>query len=345
MLHILFRNKGFSVLFCLLFLVTVGFCHLPLRIEGEEISADRGICFYWEEAPGEGNADTRILYLCASFPFLVDPDSREDFAVLLRFETDDAWYLSSAEGTGEHGELRVTVGSRGILLDGTLPKGESVSLVRTEWKRSGDGSFFLRCRQTEDDRLYVRGKDGIIRDYGFSVAEVTSDPETVTTHPISTEGSPCTDPAETCAATDATEETKGISETEACDTRDDGPLETPSHEPEEPTIYVGCQETRVRDGEYVVRLLFSGDRYPAVFVEGGGSICVSISQLTEVEIWDGDTCLNVVLQAENGFLACTFRHLLADRTYTFRFFSSDEIVEVCYKDGVYQGMYCNSVRK
>ncbi len=335
MLTILLQKKGFSALLCLFFLVTVGSCHLLLRIGGEGISADGGICFYWKEVEGNRDADTHTLYLCASFSS-IEPDSGENFAVLLRFATDDAWHLSSAEGIMEDGELHVTVGDRGILLDGTLPVGEMVPLVRMKWKRSGEGSFSLRWRQTEQDRLYVQGRNGTIRDYGFSVVDVVPCPEAVTTHAVSTEGSTCTDREETCALTDATE---GTPETEAWDTRDEASSESPSRDPEKPLIYLGCQETQVREGEYAVRLLFSGDRCPAIFVEGGGAICVDISRLTEVEIWDGEACLTVVSQTEEGFLACTFRHLRRDRTYTFHIISEEETLAVCYKDGEYVKTY------
>jgi hypothetical protein len=98
-----------------------------------------------------------------------------------------------------------------------------------------------------------------------------------------------------------------------------------------PSVYVGCQETPVRDGEYAVRFLFFGST-PVLCGEGGGVLRMEITKTPVVEEAVGKT----VLRHEGDWSVCTFYGLRTDRSYTFLIYADEEVIYIGYHNGKYQ---------
>lgn len=101
--------------------------------------------------------------------------------------------------------------------------------------------------------------------------------------------------------------------------------------------YLGCQETPIRGGAYAVRFLFrpaggvAPYDEPPVVCEGGGALTLEISHTRRVTAHTPAGM--VAYQADEGFLVCTYRHLLPGRTYRFTLYTATGPIEVGYRDG------------
>jgi hypothetical protein len=96
--------------------------------------------------------------------------------------------------------------------------------------------------------------------------------------------------------------------------------------------YIGCQETKVKAGEYAVRFLFQGAT-PVFCAEGGGQLAMEITAEGQICAW-GEQESTVY---EGDFFVCTFRGLRAEGRYVFRVFAHGAWVPVIYDGGRFLG--------
>lgn len=88
-------------------------------------------------------------------------------------------------------------------------------------------------------------------------------------------------------------------------------------------VFLGCRETRPREGSFSAQLLFEGTAAPAVCLGGGGLLTMEQSFGERV--------------AGRTVTLCTFHGLRADRAYLFFVFTQGRIVGISYEQGRFQG--------
>ena len=96
------------------------------------------------------------------------------------------------------------------------------------------------------------------------------------------------------------------------------------------SVFVGCQESAVREGTYAVRFLFAGAT-PVVCAEGGGCLRAEITEVPNpTGRSESDACAG-------DWSACTFRDLRAEGRYVFFVYTDHGTVRVLYENGRFGG--------
>ena len=349
MLIIYNKNRRLWAALCpILLILSFSLCLLVGVIGGyASHPPENEIGFYWMAEGRDtpcGEENTATMYLFAT-PALEDICGGDVMAVLLEYEAADGWYLSSAEGIEAGRELTVTAGDGSLLLDGVLHFEEGdARLVKTEWKRrEGRKTAFSVTWQAALCRLYVKGPDGAVVGYEISVwsenppdggtPEVSQkdlSPEPVTeTVSESDQNSLSSEAGTTAADPETPSETRPASH----------PAIPESDPARSDVILFGCQETPVGDdGVYAVRLLFTGDTYPFIYVyaEGGGVLRAEITRPPRVEAWERNVCVYADPPAGEAWLAYTFRDLSPDREYVFLVITPGGACRIRYQNGRFQ---------
>ena len=110
------------------------------------------------------------------------------------------------------------------------------------------------------------------------------------------------------------------------------PPPSPQDHPAHRSVYLGCQETPVENGEYGVRFLFVGAT-PVICAEGGGYLSAEITAVSEIEAFEG--CETRIYPG--NWSVCTFRGLRAEGTYAFIVYTDGRAVSIRYAAGKYIG--------
>ena len=143
-------------------------------------------------------------------------------------------------------------------------------------------------------------------------------------------------------------------ETEFCTAEGDGasteietggagkdPALMPPAVPAVPAVFVGCQETPVRDGAYAVRFLFRGESggSPVVCVGGVGAPAVLTMEIqTASRIEEYRENQKIPVRHEGDWQICVFRGLSRKGSYEFLVYTQEKILRVQYRDGEFVGM-------
>ena len=284
----------------------------------------------------------RELVLCAEGSLY---ELAEGGALALRvsLRISEGWTVEAVTPCPATEGMRVTVGSSPgevrILLDGFPPnlgisEGDrsllEIRLIRT----LGDsppgatlckGEFYYMNPNSEICTRPVRlpeistpNSDDII--FSEETTDKRDDMDLETSSAV-TIGDDTQPPAESTAESD---DMSDIDETAQQTTLPEEPVTT------FPSVFMGCQETPVREGEYAVRFLFFGST-PVVCGEGGGVLEMEITQAFAVEEVVGKH----THRYEGDWAVCTFYGLRADRSYIFFIYTNEEVVSVCYRNGKY----------
>ena len=341
------ENKRLWALICLvcaLFAVFIPICRLSVygyeRCEQEEEiqNSREQICFFWMEDQDGRESGRRVLYLYASPALLITVGDR-DMAVLLRFSLAEGWKIESAQGFREGEKLHITPGEGCILLDGALEETDSaerdsVCLLKLEVIAENGPetvlSFDIQWKKESGDFLYVRNRNQSMSVYDFHYGEISDAPSESESFPPE----PPSEESKAFGQEETVTEGKESSQTEPPTSRpDDSDVENPDE-----VIYLGCQETPVRDGQYAVRFLFYGfssSYCPILSVQGGGVLYVTVTHPDRVDMWENGK--QIFFCPDNGkrLTVCTFRGLMADRSYEFQIVANGEEYTVNYLYGKY----------
>ena len=298
------------------------------------------IVFFWREEKEVREDGGRVFCLYASSA-LVEKVCDGQMAMILPVSFGEGLHVDSAVGICVGAELQVTVGQDRILLDGVLrireddPKEKEICLLQV--KISGPGPFSVpEWRVGESLSVYVKGRDGVIRmltatycDGACTVSVPADAPQDTETTSVGSDEP--ADPSETFVFESVTNEIFVTSED-----REEETAASPPHGAEgESIVYLGCQETPVQNGQYAVRLLFSGEVYPLIRVEGGGVLYASVIRSGVVDVWEKNTYTYVSPPDGSEWLVYTFYGLLPDREYRFCIITRDGVLLVCYAGGKY----------
>lgn len=104
-------------------------------------------------------------------------------------------------------------------------------------------------------------------------------------------------------------------------------------------LFVGCQETPVRDGQFAVRFLFyateeQGSHTPVVCATGGGVLTLAVTASDTVFEMTAEGL--IAHEAKGGrWLICTFSGLSEQRSYLFLVYGEGTVWTVCYQNGVF----------
>ena len=330
------KNQILCRLLCVLFLVLVG---MLIAVRGGAVASDREtLGLYLSE--GEP-----VLYLCAEGSLY---QSAQGGVLALRVTVliSEGWTLDSVVTCPSTEGMTVTVGGcQGevcILLDGIPPDpGQEAgggSLLELHLSRT-EGSSPLSVTLCEGEFYYMDPHFEVCT-RPVSLPELSTDPSDDIIFSQETTSKRDDIPPETGMDVTAGDDTRLSEESTtrendmtadtACDTTCGGELDPEGTASALRSIYMGCQETPVREGEYAVRFLFVGET-PVVCGEGGGLLRMEITKASAVEETVGQT----TRRHEGNWSVCTFYGLRADRSYVFLVYTGEKVVSVCYNNGKY----------
>ena len=313
------ENTHLCVIFCLLFFCIVLLCGAVLN--GGALDGDEAIQVFLirEEIETE---NTCIWYFCASSD-ISGIGIQSTIALLLHFEMTEGWEITSVYGMGMGSDLTVTVGKDTLLLDGTLKymdeNMDSIYLLCIEASRSSKiaGDCEIRLKNGKDHFIYYTDvKNGICKI-----------PYTVCSYEIGND----TEKTDTAASTDQSESSTDEEISETAESLESQTILKP--------VYVGCQETSVRDGRFSVRFLFFSDGAPVtpvICMKGGGVLFMEISNPSSIDSWNGSELSFYESIEPYGWYVCTFRNLSVDRIYDFWVYTENGAVCVQYENGRYR---------
>jgi hypothetical protein len=295
-----------------------------------------------------------ILYICAQAHSQGGRGGKGVLAVALQFslEVSEGWGFGEVTAWGWAEDMTVTVGRDGsrlhILIDG---------YVEDTLGETGDGDEGVPSRcflQIELIPLSAHPGDRRVQMEAGGCLYYIDEKYEIDSLPIGWEESSTglgddiftetpfdtsTDPSET--------QTEAVSESHPVETAESSSAESSSAETAESSFaewdtaepppvvegqYIGCQETKVKAGEYAVRFLFQGAT-PVFCAEGGGRLSLEITAEGQICAW-GEQESTVY---EGDFFVCTFRGLRAEGRYVFRVFAYGTWVQVIYDGGRFLG--------
>ncbi len=335
------KNRILCWFLCILFLVAVG---IPSLIGGYAVEADGGELGLYMTADKESAVGERGLILCAEGSLY---ESAEGGALALRvtLRLSEGWAVEEVTTCPATEGMTVTVGSRTgevrILLDGYPPDLEAeagdASLLRIRLIRT-EGNSPLRATLANGEFYYIDPNSEIYArpvslpknstpnsdDIFFSeeTTEKRDDMISETTSEVMT-GDDTRPPEKSTAESDDTplDMSGDMSDTQET-TRAEEPVTA------FPSVFVGCQETTVREGEYAVRFLFFGST-PVICGEGGGLLRMEITKAHAIEEDVGKK----IRRHEGNWSVCTFYGLREDRSYSFLVYTDEKVVYIIYKNG------------
>ncbi len=173
--------------------------------------------------------------------------------------------------------------------------------------------------------LWIKAEDGRVAKYPLTVS--LGEPETLVDTEETDGKSESFSESETCSDTDkgeSTEEESHVFEVPPVDTEslaDDE--DSGGTAVKQATLYLGCRETSPKDGCFSVRLLFwrpaDAPLPTVVFMGGGQEVGMTVERL-----------------GKSSVVAITYRALSANGTCRFWVDTLDGMVEIRYKNGVFQ---------
>ncbi len=273
------------------------------------------------------------MHIYSSAPLYASSDGRPT-ALLLSLRLPDGWVAEVTADVGAEG-MTLTAAQNGtdlrILLDGYPPQGDAedgkrllrVVISADPYQEPSveaiEPAVRLYAEESEGGGLYYMGADGGICRVPLVVKndlEEREESEEFTT-----------------GNSDDTER-----ETEVCT----APRDDISPKPESggegkdfSSIYMGCQETAVRDGTYAVRFLFrDGDSTPVVCARGGGVLTMEASSAPWIEAYPENSATPV--RYDGDWQVCVFRGLKREGNYEFFVYTAEGIVKVRYRSGKLQ---------
>ena len=345
------KNQILCRLLCVLFLILAGTLTV---VHGYAVESERGALeMYLSEGAASAGEAERVLYLCAEGS-LHEVALGGALALRVTLEISRGWTLESVTACPMAEGMTVTVGGREgtvrLLLDGIPPdlgpEAGDGSLLELRLTRAEGGSP-LSITLCEGEFYYMDPVFGICTMPVF-LPKLSTDPSddiifsgkaTDKRDDISPENaSDVTEGDDMPSPEESTTREDDITADGSCGTTCGGSCGATCDEeslPAEPapavgSVYMGCQETPVREGEYAVRFLFVGET-PVVCGEGGGLLRMEITKASAVE----ETVGQNTRRHEGNWSVCTFYGLRADRSYVFLVYTDEKVVSVCYNKGKY----------
>lgn len=239
----------------------------------------------------------------------------EAMALLLEVDVPEGWKLSSVEQAE---------GAEGLTLTVDADEGVLTLLLDGYPKQDGEALITLRFRATAEEKPTISGKDGEVTLYCSGENGIIERiPLLILEEEKNTEKEDTT-VSEDVSEGDMTEQQTVETSTSEPNISDESDSFFPD-EPSKKSPLFGCQETTVEHGLYAVRFWIHGDDTAVICMEGGG-----VLQLEIVE--DGE------------WRSVTFRGMRREGRYVFLVYGSEEIVNVIYEDGRFNGFEKSIVR-